>query len=319
MTSAILTPSFFARYRVVPSHVTWQLLARALRLHMGVVGFRVDVENVGRIPDSPALLCTNSTHTYDFIALMKGLDQVGKRVITISKAKNFHSPAMAFVMKRAGVVPLASRGYFLLADFLSVHGRRPTDLEYRALRLHLDEDRELPNDDVFHAILTRKRTIADHGFSPSTSTWRRALLHVFESAMHETMRLARTAINAGFLVQIYPEGTVNRHLGIGRAGAVQLSHALNLPLVPVGMSGSPEAFLGRTPIPRHGRVIVRVGERLDAGLPANHRAFRADDERRNRESIDAATARLMGAIEGLIDEKYRPSGPFVSKGTRALL
>ncbi|HEY4221055.1 MAG TPA: hypothetical protein VGO62_06925, partial [Myxococcota bacterium] len=99
MTSeaALLTPSFYAGYRVLPTRPFKDVVDMAARAHMALVGFRVDVDAATRLPQTPALLCTNSTHRYDFLALMKGLDQLGHRVVTVSKAKNFHRPAMAFV------------------------------------------------------------------------------------------------------------------------------------------------------------------------------------------------------------------------------
>ena len=326
-STALLTPAFFARYRAVPQRPWWDLFAAAARAHMALVGFKVDVENAERIPRRPALLCTNSTHPCDFLALMKGLDQLGQRVVTISKAKNFHHPAMAWVMKRAGVVPLASRGYFLLADFLELHGRRPSDVEYRALRDHLDTGAPVGAavDDAgaLAAVLRTPRAIAGHAFNPSAATWRDTVQLVNERAVHETLRLAREAVAAGFHVQIYPEGTVSPTLGTGRSGAVQLAHALGIDVVPVGMSGAPDAFLGRSPVPRRGRVILRVGATVDARLPRAHRAFSPADERAHALSLAGATARVMAALSGLVDARYRratdagaaPAG----KGTRAHL
>jgi 1-acyl-sn-glycerol-3-phosphate acyltransferase len=219
MVSAIVTPSFYARYRVLPQRPWWDVLAFALRAEMKLAGFRVDVDGANTLPRGPAMLCTNSTHAYDFLALMKGCEQIGRRVVTVTKAKNYHHGAMSFVLKRAGVVPLASRGYFVMTDFVAVHRRRPTDVEYRALRDHLDRNVPLPDEFVFAPILEMPRLIAGHAFVPSTTSWRTAIERVFAHGFVETLRLARAAVNAGFDVQIYPEGTVSSRLGIARTGA----------------------------------------------------------------------------------------------------
>lgn len=290
MTTAMLTPEFYARYNALPQRPFHDVLAWALRIEMALVGFRVDVE--GDLPARPSLLCTNSTQKYDFLALMRGLDQRGHRVVTLTKAKNYHSAAMAFVMKRAGVVPLASRGYFILADFLAVHGRRPTDAEYRALRTHVDNGAPIEDVEPFASILQNERAIAGHAFDPGTGTWRDAIERVYQAGLAETTRLARDAVDAGYHVQIYPEGTVNPRLGVCRDGAKHLAKALGLDMVPVGMSGCPRAFLG--PLPKRGRIRIRIGKRLES--PEN----------------------LGLALAALVDDEYKP-GEIVAKGTRALL
>jgi 1-acyl-sn-glycerol-3-phosphate acyltransferase len=103
------------------------------------------------------------------------------------------------------------------------------------------------------------------------------------------VRLAREAVAGGFHVHIYPEGTVSKQLGTGRNGAAQIARALGLPLIPIGMSGCPRAFLGHTPLPRRGRVTLRVGAAI------------APD----RDDDDRVTARVMGALASLIDAEHR--------------
>jgi 1-acyl-sn-glycerol-3-phosphate acyltransferase len=230
---------------------------------------------------------------------MKGFDQIGRRVVTVSKAKNYHHGAMSLVLKRAGVVPLASRGYFVMTDFVAVHRRRPTELEYRALRDHLDHGAALPDDFVFAPIVEQPRLIAGHAFVPSTTSWRTAIERVFAHGFAETLRLARGAVNAGFDVQIYPEGTVSPRLGVARTGAAKIARALGLPMVPVGMSGCPRAFVG--PVPKRGHVEIRIGDVLsDTG------------------TLDDVTALWSSAIEQLIEPEFRRGIP-TSKGTAAHL
>ncbi|MCC7071187.1 MAG: 1-acyl-sn-glycerol-3-phosphate acyltransferase [Deltaproteobacteria bacterium] len=322
----MLTPAFFTSYHPLPSTLWWPILADTFRPLMRAVGHHVVVEGAERLPRTPALLCTNSTQRYDFLSFLRALDLVGHRAVTISKAKNFHAAPLRFVMQRAGVVPIVSRGYLLLVDFTSTIGRRPTDDEYRALRRYLDVGTALPEREPFTRLLGLPRSILGHSFEPSRTTLRTQLEQVYASSMTQTLRLARQAVEAGFHVHIYPEGTVSERLGRGRSGAVQLARALGVPLVPVGMSGCRSAWIGATPLPRGGRVTVRVGEPLDvrtllAALPATYRPFCPDDERAHRATLDAATALLMDRIEGLLDAPYRRplEGALPGKGTRAFL
>lgn len=299
----VVSPQFFATYQAAPTLPFATVLKASLRSLMHAVDARVDVE--GEFPRTPALLCTNSTQRYDFIALMKAVDQEGGSVVTVTKAKNFHNPLMSAVMKRSGVLPLASRGYFILADFVAVFGRRPTDDEYRALRRHLDVGDALPWGGSWFRLQHEARAIGGRPFDPTTTTYREALETAMRLGAAETTRLGREAIAAGHHVQIYPEGTVSPRLGTGRRGAVQLAHALGVPLIPVGMSGCPGAFVGATPLPKRGRITVRVGAPIAVDLPKAHRAFVADDEQQHRETLDAQTATLMNAINDLLDEPHR--------------
>lgn len=131
---------------------------------------------------------------------------------------------------------------------------------------------------------------------------------------------ALKAVATGHHVHIYPEGTVSPRLATGRRGAVQLAHALGLPIVPVGMSGCPDAFVGATPVPKRGHIRVRIGAPLAVHLPPTHEAFRRSDERTHRAALDHATARLMDALDGLLDAPYRRHAeePSARTRTRAL-
>jgi 1-acyl-sn-glycerol-3-phosphate acyltransferase len=315
----VLTPAFYESYNPIPQAPVWPLMASSLRAVMSVVGFEVRVD--GEFPTTPSLLCTNSTQRHDFFALMKALDERGQRVVTFSKAKNFHSGIQAFLMKRCGVLPLASRGYVLAADFVSLMHRKPTEDEYRALRNHLDRNLDLP--DALRTLQRVKRDVLGIEFDPSSTTYRDHIHHVYAESLAHSVRLAKQCIHAGFHVQIYPEGTVSRQLGVGRIGAVQFARALGLQAVPVGMSGCPEAFFGQSPIPAPGVVTIRVDKPLDlaAMLPDTHRPFHPIHEAQNRGTLLNATRILMDRIEDLVDASYkRPLGVALqAKGVKAFL
>lgn len=317
----MLTPSFYERYDPRPQAPTWPVLASALRAWMAAVGFRVELTGAERIPERPALLCTNSTQRHDFLALMRGLDSLGKRVVTFTKAKNFHSAASAFVMKRTGTIPLASRGYIITVDLRDSLGRRPTEDEYRAVRNHVDRAAPLPA--ALGWLQSRPRAILGVPFDPQRCAYGEQVQEVYRRSLVETVRLARLAVDDGCYLQIYPEGTVSRQLAAGRIGAVQFAKALGLAVVPIGMSGCPAAFFGESPVPAPGTVQIRVGEplALAEALPAAHRPFHPDDEAANRGALLGATQTLMGSIEALVDDAHkRPrAGALPGKGVRAFL
>jgi 1-acyl-sn-glycerol-3-phosphate acyltransferase len=316
----MLSPSFFARYRVTPTPWLHHGISALVKAEMGLVGHRIIVEGSERLLDRPALYCTNSTQTYDFLTFLRALHDRRRPVVTVTKAKNYHQPAMAFVLRRKGVVPLASRGYLILLDVMATVGRRPTDSEYRALRDHVDRGVPLPDDALTRVLGARRRRLLDHAYD-GDGDWGAFIQRVFAACMQETLRLMREAVVAGYSVQIYPEGTVSPRLGVGRSGAVQFAHALSLPVVPVGMSGCPAAYRGTSPVPARGRVTMRVGEVVDVALPPGHIAFDPGSERQHAAALTETTARVMEALNGLLDPPFRrgEGPPPPGKGLRAHL
>ena len=250
--------------------------------------------------------------------------------MTVAKAKNYHDPIMRFLLSRLGVVPLASKGYLLLVDFTGAIGRRPDDAEYRALRDRLERGAPWPAGEPFEALATRPRALLGHAFDPAAEPYRAFVQRVYaEEPLGETLRLAREAVAAGADVQMYPEGTVAPRLGRGRPGAVQLAWALGLPIVPVGMSGCPDAFAGDSPLLRvrpggAAALTIRFGRALTLPpnlLPADFRPFNAVAEATHRAALVGYTDDvLMPAIEALLDPPFRRGeAPSPGKGTRAFL
>lgn len=307
----MLTPEFFAAYRVVPDARWERAIRAALALNMRLSRTKITISGVERLPKRPALLATNSTQKYDFLAFRYPLFARGIRVVTVTKGKNYHSLPMAAVMGRTGVIPLASRGYILLADFTAVHGRRPTDAEYRALRDHVNDPSSAPPSpevEPYRTLFTRVRTIVGHPFDAQRETYGVAMRRTYETMMNEALRLAREAVEAGCHVQMYPEGTVSRTLGVGRVGAVQLAWALGLPIVPVGMSGCPDAFAGATPLYGGGHVHIAIGtpQTLPEGaLPPDFRPFSPASEAQHKARLQAMTDEVMRAIDALVDPRHK--------------
>lgn len=316
----MLDRAFFDRYRVLPSPgveravaAGWSALERATSTHL-------QIENIEALPDKPVLLATNSTQKYDFMPLRVELRRRGIRAVTVTKGKNYHQPLMGWLLGRVGVVPIASRGYLLLVDFVQTAGRRPSEDEYRRMRAHLDDDEPLPPTPAFHALQSTRRELLGYPVDPGHESWSVALRRIYSEVMQQTLRLCREAVNAGCHVQMYPEGTVSSRLGQGRIGAVQLAWTLGLPLLPVGLSGMRDAFVGQGLRLRRGgaKVTARFGAayalRKDF-LPRDFRPFDPDHERRHRATLLDATAQLMDRLDLLLDADCRRAEGFVPDGT----
>ncbi len=326
----MLTPTFYANYSALPTPWCERLALAGFGASMRLAGTRLVVEGLEQVPGRPVLFATNSTQKHDYMAFRWIADAAGMPCVTVTKAKNYHDRAMGLLLARLGVVPLASRGYLLLVDFTAVHRRRPTEAEYRALRDYLDHGTRLPDGDVF-AALTRPRALLGHAADADADAdreaYRRRIGRVYAASLGETLRLTRTAVAAGYHVQMYPEGTVSPTLGRGRIGAVQLAWALGLPIVPVGMSGCPDGFAGDSPFLRRGGspITIRFGAPIalpSAMLPPGFRPFDPDHEAAHRDSLTGFTdGTLMPAIDALLDLpfRHRADAPTGGKGIRAHL
>jgi 1-acyl-sn-glycerol-3-phosphate acyltransferase len=316
----MLDRHFFAHYDPRPEPFINALCKAAYVAEERRSGTRVVWEGLSKLPNTPALLATNSTQRYDFLPIRRSLSDLDIPTVTVTKAKNYHSPAMAFFLRRLGVVPLASRGYLLALDFRQVHGRRPTEDEYRALRNHLDAQAPLPEGPVF-AALQRPRTLLDHPLALDRLSYRDALAGVYACVLGEAVRLSREAVKAGCHVQMYPEGTVSSRLGEGRPGAVQLAWALGIPIVPIGMSGCADAFRGGSLRLKGGEIRLRVGEAIPLPpdlLPQGYRPFHPADEAAHRPALQAMTGQVMDALDGLLDPPFRRQVGFVPDGTQGV-
>ena len=315
----MLTAATFRRHRAIP-HPAWLWLGgTALDLQQRLTRTRVEVEGFDRLPRTPVLLASNASHRFDVLPLRCLLRRSGIPAVSIAKAKYFQGGAMSWAFGRVGVVPILSRGYLLVADFIAVHGRRPEEAEYRVLRSHIDMYTALPSHPVFDALRERPRAISGFPFAPRAESYRTAMLRTYARCMAETTRIARAAVAAGHHVHLYPEGTVSSRLGTGRRGAVQLAKALGLAIQPVGISGCHEAFHSpRSARLRGGRISIRFGEpwhHATAALPSSFKPFDPQHERDCAPVLDEATHALMRRIDALLDPAYRHSRTHVHDGS----
>ncbi len=267
---------------------------------------RVELEGLEHLPTGPAIFAPNHTHKFDFFPVRCALLHRGVHLMTWIKARDYQHPAMRWLLGKGGNIPLVSRGFLIASDFAEVHGRKPSEDEYRALRLHVDEG--APLDAKLAAGLAAPRRIAGvevelaHGY-------RHALRHAYHVLMEEALRLARVGRDAGRHQHIYPQGATSRQLTPGHPGVVQAALALGVPIVPVGVSGCREVFLGKGhPFTGRGRVIVRLGPAFEVArsvVPEGFRPFHPDDEDAHRVLLQAESDRLMEVINGLCEPAYQ--------------
>lgn len=268
-------------------------------------------EGVERLPEHPVIIATNATHKFDLFPIRAAVIHRGRNLgTTVSKGKNWHDPVSAWGCDKLGSLPLMSRGYLLSMDFKAVHQRRPTDAEYRHLRDHLDQGAPLPEGEVYEALQHRPRAILGAAFDPGAESWRAGMERIYQTFQQGTLEQARRAIEQGRHLHMYPQGTVSKRLARGRKGIVMLARALDLEVVPVGVSGAPEFFTHpKLPLPAWGRTLtMRVGEpyRLALGaLPEDFRPFHPEDERRHGAVLQGAVDDLMERINLLLDAPYR--------------
>ena len=293
-----------------PNPLVWWATDKALWLMHQVYG-RVRIELQGQVPDprQPAFLAMNHSHYYDFMPSRHALwRQLGVKSVTFTKARAYQNRLEGSFVKAIGNIPLVSRGYLISADFAAVHGRKPSEDEYRSLREHVDEGVELPAGPVYDRIREQARDMLELRFDPQSSSYREAMQARYLAAMRACVDQARRAVEAGVWLHIYPQGLYSTRLSQGRVGAVQFALALDMPIIPVGFSGMNEHFERRRMVPNTGgRLIMRFGapRRVEGPEFADFEPFEPSEERRVRTALERETSAVMDAINELLEPGYR--------------
>jgi 1-acyl-sn-glycerol-3-phosphate acyltransferase len=106
-------------------------------------------------------------------------------------------------------------------------------------------------------------------------------------------------LEAGEVLCVYPEGTRQNGPKIQplQPGAAYLAIRAGVPIVPIALAGTEEIVRSnRDPVPRLGRVTIVVG------APIQPEARPSGAVARDR--VDALTATLADAMQGLLDDAY---------------
>ena len=110
-------------------------------------------------------------------------------------------------------------------------------------------------------------------------------------------RLAADVLRAGRPLAIFPEGTRSRdgQLGEGRLGAALLAMNADVPVLPVGISGTHRIFPGRSRWPHRSPITFRIGTPFD--LPHSDGLDRA--------ALRGGTDRIMREIAAMLPPAQR--------------
>jgi 1-acyl-sn-glycerol-3-phosphate acyltransferase len=115
----------------------------------------------------------------------------------------------------------------------------------------------------------------------------------------EAYRVARSILEAGQVLTIFPEGTRSPDgvMSEPKPGVAMLATRSAVPVLPVGVSGT-DRFLGRgSRFPRIGtRITLRVGKPFTVTL---------DPSKPRRAAMHDASDEIMRAIAALVDERHR--------------
>lgn len=302
--------------------VGWALLMPNYRLPPRV---RIDLEGAERVPDEPVIFAMNHTDRYNYwpfqYAWWRRCDRF---TATWVKGKYYENPAVATFMELTNNLPTVSRGYLITRDFLSTMERRPSDAEYEALRTFVDAtargEPSEPDAAVPRAILERPRDMLGRRFEPARESYASAVDALFRQMMRRFVELNEQAARVGLDLLIFPQGTRSKRLSRGHVGLAQMAMHLDLPVVPVGCSGSDRVYPGGSPLARPGHVIYRFGDpirRQDAVAWVDAREFEPftpEAERTHHAAFQRYVDEVMQRIDGLVDEDYRFTHDGASEG-----
>jgi len=292
-----------------PAARRWAIAGMALVLGAGlhIPGRRVrfQVQDFGSVPESPVLFAMNHTHFIDWIAMRWVAFLHGRMQVNWVKPRTYEQGFDLF-LDLTGNVPLTSRGYLISADVRALTERAPTEQEYRVLRDHLDQGGDLPDEPLYHRMQTEPRTILGLDFDPQARTWRQAMEVLFEQMMQSTLGHTRRLIKQGLDLTIMPQGSTSMRLTRGHSGALQAALFLDIPIVPVGVSGFPQAFGDSHSLPRHGgTVTVRMGDAYRPRPIPGHTPFRPPSEREHARALQQGTQDLMERINALLEPEHQ--------------
>ncbi|MCS6798082.1 MAG: 1-acyl-sn-glycerol-3-phosphate acyltransferase [Myxococcota bacterium] len=287
-------------------------------------GVRVRVEHAERVPREPVIFAMNHTDRFNYLPLQLWLlREQGRFTAVWVKGKYYEHPLIAAFMEHTNQLPTVSRGYLVSRDFLSLHGRAPTEAEYEALRALVDgrADEGTVRSVVPTGTLDRPRNMLGRPFEPGAESYAEAVRALFAAMMRRFVELNRRVFEVGLDLLVFPQGTRSIRLSRGHPGLAHVALDVRRPVVPVGMSGSDRIFPGNSPVPRPGEVVVRFGEPIryedvpDLHLPP-FEPFSVRAEQAHGAVFQTFVDRIMDRIDALLDPPYRYADDRASDGVR---
>ncbi len=287
-------------------------------------GVDISIEHAERIPSGPVVYAMNHTDRYNYFPWQWKLWRAHDRMTaTWVKGKYYEQLLVGAFMEMTNNIPAVSRGYVIARDVLSLTGAKPADDVYAALRRAADDwavagatTQDARPEAYAPAVappglLDRPRDILGYRFDPAREHWLEAIDAVYRAMTRRFVELNAEALALGLDIIVFPEGTRSRRLSRGHVGLAQIALALNVPIVPVGCSGSDEVYPGGSPWGRAGRIVYRVGEpltveELSAWRPAEpFEPMTPEALLAHRDAFQGLVDEVMQRIDGLVDEPYR--------------
>lgn len=269
----------------------------------------------------PVIFAMNHPDRYNYLPFQyKLLTEHGDLTSAWVKGKYYENPFLAWFMENINNIPTVSRGYLITRDFISTIGRKPTNLEYRWLRRRVDRAfaGKPPLDDTplnghIERLLSEPRVILGRRFEPEAHLYWDFLVELFEIMMGHFVELNAQALENGYHLLIFPEGTRSRKLGRGKIGIAEAALYFKRTIIPVGCNGSEKLYPGDSPFADDGRVVYRFGEPIRPEREL--KAFEIDDdfapftraaEERFRDRFEGLTELVMERIGETLDSQYLP-------------
>ena len=288
---------------------------------------RYDYRNVairveGQLPPAPVIIAMNHTDNFNYWPFQFHFHRTERRyTATWVKGKNYEHPFVSGFMRLSNTIPLASRGYLISRDFIGICRRRPTQSEYRSLRDGVEQDVQSIRG-VPAAVLNTPRSLFGYRFNPEHESYARAIDTAFRLLMAQFVRLNEEAYARGIDLLVFPQGSRSIRLSKGRSGLAQIALHLGATIVPVGCSGSPTVYPGKSFRAQPGRVTYRIGNPITLTEYAGDMAdtpfvpFSRRAETKHHAAFSGMVDHVMQRINDLLDDEYRFNPGEESDGTR---
>jgi 1-acyl-sn-glycerol-3-phosphate acyltransferase len=307
------------RLKLVRRPVPQRFYARLL--HMNYNWFsrvELSLENWDLIPTTPVIFAMNHTDRYNYFPFQYSLwRQLDRFTATWVKGKYYENTLLAQFMESMLQLPTVSRGYLITKDFQSAMGRTPTDQEYGLLRAYVDARavgdagvKPAPPE-VPEMLLRKSRNPLGVRYDPAEADYADYICKLFRKMMARFVGLNCEARDIGLDLLIFPQGTRSIRLLPSHIGIAQIALHLQIPIVPVGCSGSDLVYPGASPFAKRGRIAYRVGapipyEELAAfHIGDDHEPFSAVSERDHAAAFRGVADLVTSRIEPLLDPDYQ--------------